>query len=687
MELLLPINEPARLMSLRGIKILDTPTEPAYDDLTQLAADLCGTPTAMISLVDSDRQWFKSVVGSTLTETLRSDSVCQYTIMEPSRSLCIPDLSMDERTKEFWYVKQAPHFRSYAGVTLILSDGHAVGTLCVLDAKPHDFTAAQVNGLHTLGRAIVAELEKRIYSVNLTLANNRFCRLAANCPGLIFQSTVDSQTATVHMHYASASSAAMLGFTPEQLCAIPNIFSSLCHPDDLPSLTRSRRGLVRTTEMSCWEGRLITPHRGVRWVRLQSQPARLEEGNYVVDGLVQDITEFKNAEGALRLSRIEAEKATAAKSQFLASMSHELRTPLNGVIGMTALLHDMNLPPEAQQYVGLARTSADMLFALINDILDFSKIEAGRMELAPVDFDLHQLVRDVGAIAGLRAEEQQIELVTTVDPQVARYHHGDPDRLRQILLNLASNAVKFTTKGSVTIKLMLDPREDRQIVLAVTDTGIGIPQERLDRLFKPFSQVDASTTRRYGGTGLGLVIARDLAVLMGGGISVSSIVGQGSVFEVRLPLVPAQQPATLDPELPNTPLRADLHVLIAEDNEINQMLIEALLTKMGVQATIVDNGQKALMALENNAFDLVLMDCQMPVMDGLTAAQRLREREQREGSTRTPVIAVTANAISGDREVCLAAGMDDYLAKPINPQLLREMIARWSRVRALAAVG
>ncbi|MCP4663564.1 MAG: response regulator [bacterium] len=401
--------------------------------------------------------------------------------------------------------------------------------------------------------------------------------------------------------------------------------------------------------------------------------------------LEHEVAQRQRTEERLRLAKEAAEAANRAKSRFLATMSHEIRTPMSGVIGTTGILAETDLSPEQRVHVGTIRKSGETLLAILNDILDYSKIEAGKLDLDPQPFDLKSCVEDVLELFALPAAEKKLELRHRIDPEAPAYVVGDGSRVRQVLVNLVGNAVKFTERGSVLLAATVRSRgpdpERIELELSVEDTGIGIAPEKQAHLFDAFPQVDSPTSRRHGGTGLGLAISRRLVELMGGRIGVRSREGEGSVFFFTLPTRAAPAPAPrvecevkLDPELG---ARRPLRILVADDNAINQQIAVEILRRLGYPTEVVADGLEALAACERQPYDLIFMDVEMPKMDGLEATREILRRAP-EGR-RPRVVAMTAHVLRGDREQCLAAGMDDYVSKPISIPEFVAAVERWGR--------
>ncbi|BCS33795.1 hypothetical protein TBR22_A30230 [Luteitalea sp. TBR-22] len=451
---------------------------------------------------------------------------------------------------------------------------------------------------------------------------------------------------------------------------------SLLHPEDADRAIDEFVATSDSERLLEAQYRIVRPDGCVRHLRANGQVFE-SDGRRVLLGVNLDVTGDVELQHELNDQRLKAESATAAKAQFLATMSHEIRTPMNGVLGMLELLLRSDLTPEQHETATMAHVSASALLHILNDILDLSKLEAQQVVLETIAFEPSRLVGDTLALLSPRALEKHLTLASEVDPALPAWLEADPTRIRQVLLNLVGNAIKFTARGDVRVRLRRADTHDTLLRVEVQDSGEGISPEVQARLFQRFVQADASTTRRHGGTGLGLAICRQLVELMGGEIGVESVPGEGSLFWFTVPVRVTQAPARrLDVQHATAPvaLQLPLRILVAEDNLVNQRLVRAFLAPGRHEVVMVGDGAAAVAALDEGTYDVVLMDVQMPGMDGLQATAAIRARTTPDHAV--PIIALTANAMSGDRERYLASGFTDYVSKPMTMRSLTEALAR-----------
>jgi PAS domain S-box-containing protein len=575
---------------------------------------------------------------------------------------------------------------------------------------------------------------------SLQKTESKLTNLLRHVPGILYQFVLHNND-TFSFPYMSESCRNILGYEPSDFQNDSKLALSCLHGGDVEPIKQALTKSARDLTPFHFELRCFTKSSELRWVLLSSTPEKLADGDILWNGLLTDITELKMAEAkikqlnedlAQRISVLaavnqeleilthkleiaydEALEASKLKSEFVANISHEVRTPISAVIGMSELLLDSNLDTEQRQFVNIVSDSAQSLLTIINDILDFSKMEAGRIELEIIDFNLISIVKGCADWLESAAKGKNLRLMTTIDPKLPAFVKGDPVRLRQVLLNLASNAIKFTAEGTVILTAeLLEQRGDAlRVRFQVSDTGIGLSESSKKRLFQPFSQADGSTTRKYGGTGLGLSISKRLVELMGGDIDVDSSEGAGSKFWFTLPFQSSETRDLLGKVEPGKPRAdyadeqasgassdkagaeqfpdmeasangeqkvagSDRWVLLAEDNQVLQDLACRQLNKLGFNVKIVNNGRDALEAAAAREYTLIFMDCQMPEMDGFEATLEIRKSEATTGK-HVRIVALTASAMPSDREKCLESGMDDYLSKPVRLQQLCEIIKRW----------
>jgi PAS domain S-box-containing protein len=452
-------------------------------------------------------------------------------------------------------------------------------------------------------------------------------------------------------------------------------FLGLVHPEDLVKVKQFMKASTASTYSM--DFRIITPDTKMKYVNGQGYTVYKNNQPLRYISTIQDITQHKLIQNELEQAKELAEQSVKVKEQFLANMSHEIRTPLNGIMGFARLLEDTSLSREQQEYVRVLRTSGDNLLHIINDILDLSKIASGKIEFEEISFVMRDVVNSAFVLMKSKADEKGLSFHHSIDKKIPDSVVGDPLRLNQILLNLISNSIKFTEDGrvDVQVKLLAEDRKTAVLGFTVKDTGIGIPQDKIGTIFESFTQASTNTTRKYGGTGLGLTISKQLIELQGGVIEVSSEEGVGTTFTFSLKFSKTSahvRESTGTPAQPQDSINTrQLHILLAEDNPINQLLTKTVLGKWGFKLDMVENGLQVIEMMKKNNYDLVLMDLQMPEMDGYETTTYIRNKL---GNKKIPIIAMTADAMKGEAEKCMSAGMNNFISKPFEPEVLYYMI-------------
>jgi PAS domain S-box-containing protein len=805
LDVVSPEAEPARQQALDALAILDTGPEARFDRVTRLASTLFEVPIALVSLVDRDRQWFKSRHGLDVRQTPREHSFCSHTILGEG-PFVVADATRDPVFADNPLVTGEPGIRFYAGWPIHAPGHYPIGTLCIIDTRPRSFGERERDILRQLASLVDHELASRdrdrlhrdvldsapdavfmigahgAESGRILWANAMAHAMHGAAPGSLVGQPIaslnDPDTAQQvperiarllsgeivrfrgrHLHadgstfpvevsarkamfegravilgfdrdvtaqerqetslrhaeqrlslamecgrigiwdadlesrevYCSDTYFTMRGETPRAGIAIDYPYES-CHPEDLQQLRADlKRVTVHGESRFINERRTRTADGGWLWIR---DVATVVERK--ADGSPRRLVGVNIDIQAMREAMDQAAAASQAKSEFLANMSHEIRTPMTAILGYTELLGSEASLSDGQELraaIGTIRRNSRHLLAVIDDILDMSKIEAGCMTVERIDTDPLDIAKDVLSLLRPTAEDKGLELALVQETDLPAVIHSDPTRLRQVVLNLVSNAVKFTASGAVTVRLAHVP-ESRRLRVAVADTGIGMTPEQCQRIsrLEVFSQGDASMARRFGGTGLGLRISSALVRLLGGSLAISSSPGRGTTVTVevstgdlegiRLRAPGADRPVRFEPGS-SRPARgseggavlAGARILLAEDGPDNQRLIDFHLRRAGAEVVLAGNGREALERLApgpSAGIQLILMDMQMPEMDGYEATRRLRD-----SGCVLPIIALTAHAMSGDREKCLAAGCDEYLTKPIDARRLIELCSEW----------
>jgi signal transduction histidine kinase/ActR/RegA family two-component response regulator len=601
-------------------------------------------------------------------------------LMATGEPLWIADFESDPVAIEHRLAPASPKVKAFLGVP-ILSEGKVLGALIAIDMKARPYDEAVRRHFEALASLLGDDYTRAKMALELeataaqmrealdeTARSERRLRLATRLAGIKVWELDHARQQAFRLNSRSSAG--------DYATAARTLWDPV-HPEDLPQALAAWNAHLAGGPPFQAVHRHVRQDGGMHWVESAAEAVRDETGEVVgFVGAVRNIDKEKRNEQELIDARLAAEAANEAKSAFLATVSHEIRTPLNGILGMAQAMARDDLPPVQRERLQVVTNSSESLLAILDDVLDLSKIGAGKVELERLEFDAAAAVRAVQATFSAVAAAKGLALDVDISPTAEGVYLGDPSRLRQVIANLVSNAVKFTAAGRVLIRLN---RAEGGLHLSVADTGIGIREDRQASLFDPFVQADSSTTRQYGGTGLGLTICREMTRLMGGDIALESAPGQGSTFSVTLPLTYLRagggETAAASPvSTPDLAIEG-VRLLAAEDNAVNQLVLQTLLGQFGVQPHIVANGIDAVAAWRAEPWDLILMDAHMPQMDGVAATRAIRDEEARTGRARTPIIALTANALSHQASAYLDCGMDQVVAKPIQIGKLLDAIA------------
>lgn len=697
------IMDKTRLAALRDTGLLDAPPEECFDRLTRLAVRLMDVPVAFVSLVDGERDFYisQSGFGEPLCSTrqLTGRTFCHYGLVTEG-PLVLDDATRLAGFSDVTTVKSLG-VRSYAGIPLITDDGLRLGSFCAIDFKPRQWSALDVETLSELAHSTMRELalRKTIREADkvgqlLAQEKDKFKLAFSNAPmGMALVSLAG------RWMEVNPALCRMLGYTETELLA--GDFQSITHPEDLGMDLYHLRRLI-DNQIATYQVNKRYFHKDGRMISAQLNVAMVRKPTGQADyfiSQIQDITLRKQLEDiASRHARqieylnqqlhkraLEAENANQAKTTFLANMSHEIRTPMNAIIGMTYLLQKHGrFTGEDRDKLNQISTSANHLLSVIDDILDLSKIEAGKITLEEMAFSLVQLVDKTLAVISTRLQAKSLGFTSEI-ADIPSALIGDETRLTQMLLNYLANAIKFTEEGGIKLQIVVvqENQSDMLLKFSVADTGIGISEAEKNRLFNSFAQADGSISRRYGGTGLGLAITRHFAQMMGGDVGVESTPGHGSVFWFTARLGKAIA-GTVNSNTEISPLTSaatmlerhysNTKLLVAEDDEINRALAQHVLEDIGLHPEFAENGLIAVELAQSGLYDLILMDMQMPGMGGIEATEAIRKLP---GYAETPIIAMTANALSEDRHACIVAGMNDFLSKPVEPEILYKTLLKW----------
>lgn len=676
------INDIKRIKALLSYGILDTPPEAFYDDLAKLVAIICNTPIAIISFIDDKRQWYKAKVGPEDNEVPLEETICQYTLLEDD-IMEITNAIEDARLINNPNVQNEHGVRFYAGISLKSIEGYNIGTVCTADVRPQQLNNAQKEAIRIIARQVMLHMETTKHSKDMGMELETVLRQKV----AFTERQLELQEAAYNnLFNAISKSNAVIEFDPDGTVLSTNdLVENLLgyQPNELTGKEYTflfKDELINNNEQF-WQklvkgealaGSYQCMHKNgtQTWILASFNPVLDMEDELVrITMIAQNITSEVMARNAL-------EALHQQKDNFIANISHELRTPIHAIIGFTDILLETETDPERRKQIEAIKLASDTLLYLVNGILDLSKIEAGLFQFDMDDFELIPVVENVFSILKLKASRKQLKFSFSIESDAPTYLTGDKHRLTQILLNLLDNALKFTMSGSVKLFISVGAESEEKVTLEfrVVDTGIGIPEHKAKSIFGRFTQAEEDTTRKYGGTGLGLNICKLLVEKQGGYISVTSTEGKGSEFSFSLTFaIPTEISNFLTQQKPSEQLPVKGRILMCEDNETIQYLTQKLIENTGWELDIAANGLEGIERMAKEKYDLILMDIQMPQMDGYQTTQAIRGTLKSE----VPIIALTAHSMIKEKGRCLAMGMNDYLSKPFDKKALLDKISFW----------
>ena len=695
----IPANEAERLRALRELRLLDTAPEADYDNIVRIASIICETPIALVSLVDEHRQWFKARVGLEQAETGRAESFCAHAVAT-EQALVVPDAMADERFADNPLVLGGPNIRFYAGLPVRGPTGHVKGTLCVIDKQPRTLSHAQWGMLQLLASQVEGLLRTRQTEM---LLKEREAQLATK--QLLIDEALDTVGGTLWdwdlrtgVIRESERRSVLLGYQKGELREHIDEWVAMTHPDDVEAVYASVNAHIRgQAPFYRAELRQRTKSGDWKWFSSRGKVIEWDSNRHAVRivGVAVNIDDQKMAEQQLREQAERAQAETQAKARFIATMAHEIRTPLNSVVGGAQLALLETDPAQQRASLQMVQSSAQHLFRLVNSVLDYSRIESGNLKLERATMSVGQVMDSLRDQFGALAARKGLSLYLVLDRSVPALVIGDPLRLTQVLSNFVSNAIKFTGDGSVSVDVVAHPMAPERVNLhfSIHDTGIGMTQEQMNQLFVPFTQADESMARRYGGTGLGLVIARRLVQLMDGELQMHSQPGKGTEVSCIIPMqCPAVNGAANDGEMPAptaataTVTAAQLQeiaapiagarVLVVDDNLMNITVACRFLETAGLVVDSAASGEEALQRLQAERFDFVLMDLYMPGMGGVEAARQIRVTTS---AAELPIVACSATVTPEEEARCEQAGMQGFVPKPVDA---RQLVAALVALRA-----